>query len=116
MPVDGPRGGVDGLREQLTTEDPPEAIAFVARPKPIVVQRLQGTAKYEPIRTLVHRAVVAAQVANVAKDYFIVDIGPNRLTPKLREQPSLYNVRNPKNQIRGLWVVARGELFEIPLQ
>lgn len=72
--------------------------------------------KYGPIRTLIHKAVVAARAAGVVKEHFIVDIGQDRLTDKLRGQLAKYNVRNPDNSIVGMWVVTRGVLEEISLQ
>lgn len=74
------------------------------------------TAKYEPIRTLIHKAVVAARTAGVVKDHFVVDIGQASLTEKLRAQLAKYNTRNPNNRISGLWIVTRATLVKIDLQ
>lgn len=72
--------------------------------------------KYTPAAQLIRTAVIRARAAQVIKDTFIVDLGPARLTTKLRAQLGKYNLRNPNNTIRELWVISRGELIQIGLE
>lgn len=75
--------------------------------------------KYSTIRNQIAPDVAHARAKHVRsrKIFFIVDIGSARLTPKLRSQLALYNLRNPKNMIRRLWIMhSNGVLEEIPLR
>ena len=73
------------------------------------------TPNYGKIRNLIQPAVRKAREKGVVKDSFVIDLGPYRLTPKLRGQLELYNIRNPDNRVARMWVMARGELTEIDL-
>lgn len=73
------------------------------------------TPNYGKIRNLIQPAVRKAREKGVVKDSFVIDLGLHRLTPKLRGQLELYNIRNPDNRVARMWVMARGELTEIDL-
>ena len=56
--------------------------------------------------------------SNVTKDFFVVDLGERKLSPKLRKQLATYNVDKDIYQIRRLWIMSEnGAVFEeIPLE
>ena len=56
--------------------------------------------------------------SDVTKDFFVVDLGKRKLTPKLYKQLTTYNVGKDTYRIRRLWVMAEnGAVFEeIPLE
>ena len=64
----------------------------------------------------IHDLIALAAKTGV-KDRFIVDIGRGFLTDKLRVQLTKYNLRNPHNQIKELWVLSSdgGRLDRIEL-
>ncbi|MBM4549367.1 hypothetical protein GS445_06640 [Rhodococcus hoagii] len=70
-------------------------------------------AKYDAIGTHLRRSVAKGRAQGVVKENFIIDLGPRRLTDKLKGQLSRYNTRNPENRISGLWVIAKGQLIPI---
>ena len=63
-------------------------------------------------------SVKSALDSNVTKDFFVVDLGERKLSPKLRKQLATYNVDKDIYQIRRLWVMSKnGAVFEeIPLE
>ena len=63
-------------------------------------------------------SVKSALDSNVTKDFFVVDLGERKLSPKLRKQLATYNVDKDIYQIRRLWVMSEnGAVFEeIPLE
>lgn len=72
---------------------------------------------YAASKQLVQRAVARAMKNHgFVKDRFILDFGDHALDELVRTQLGLYNVRNPDNQIRELWVWSRGGLIPITLQ
>jgi len=79
---------------------------------------LKSTAnKYATIRENISKSVKKARESNgSSKERFIVNLGRNPLTIKLRRQLSLYNLRNPLNPIGCLWVWTEGGLTEITLE
>jgi len=48
-----------------------------------------------------------------SKQRFLVDIRGRSLGSVLKHQLELYNVRNPDNQIKELWVMGAGRLEQI---
>mgnify|MGYP000849322316 FL=1 len=57
--------------------------------------------------------MIDAAARGVVKDVFIVDLGPHRLTRKLSNQLSRYNLAKDRGHIRRLFVMSRnGEDFE----
>jgi len=75
-------------------------------------------AKYKSIASAIKDAVFAARNnpnGAAVKDRFLVDIKNVRLSHKLRHQLELYNVRNPSNTIRELWIMGAGQLEQIRL-
>lgn len=63
-------------------------------------------------------SVKSALDSDVTKDFFVVDLGKRKLTPKLHKQLTTYNVGKDTYRIRRLWVMAEnGAVFEeIPLE
>ena len=63
-------------------------------------------------------SVKSALDSDVTKDFFVVDLGKRKLTPKLHKQLTTYNVGKDTYRIRILWVMAEnGAVFEeIPLE
>lgn len=63
-------------------------------------------------------SVKSALDSDVTKDFFVVDLGKRKLTPKLYKQLTTYNVGKDTYRIRRLWVMAEnGAVFEeIPLE
>ncbi|HQQ70764.1 MAG TPA: hypothetical protein PLL92_10695 [Alicycliphilus sp.] len=72
-------------------------------------------AHYATASNLVRTAVERARGHDFVKDRFIIDLGDKALTDKLSGQLAQYNVRNPGNRVRSLWVMSRGVLIEIEL-
>ena len=73
-------------------------------------------AAYGSASQLIRDAVVRARENHgFVKDSFIIDLGNKSLPEKLRNQLAQFNVRNPGNTIRALWVMSQGELIEIEL-
>lgn len=72
-------------------------------------------AHYGTAASLIQAAVSKARAHVFVKDHFIIDLGDRMLTRKLHSQLAEYNVRNPDNRIRALWVMTKGELVEIAL-
>ena len=72
-------------------------------------------AQYASASNLISSAVSRAKNHGFVKDCFIIDLGDKTLTEKLRNQLAQYNLRNPGNQIRLLWALAKGVLIEIVL-
>lgn len=62
--------------------------------------------KYRSIRDHLRRTVVKADRRGITKDTFVIDLGRQRLSPKLSEQLALYNQRVEAGQIRELWVLS----------
>ena len=63
-------------------------------------------------------SVKSALDSDVTKDFFVVDLGKRKLTPKLHKQLTTYNVGKDTYRIQRLWVMAEnGAVFEeIPLE
>ncbi|AYD89677.1 hypothetical protein D5R93_05760 [Actinomyces lilanjuaniae] len=74
------------------------------------------TTSYKSIRQRIQPAVRKAAEQGVVKDAFVIDIGPYRLTPRLRAQLEQYNIRQPDSAVARLWVMGAGELTEIHLR
>ncbi|MEJ9078585.1 hypothetical protein WKY82_09205 [Gordonia malaquae] len=79
-------------------------------------------AKYSTISQRIRDGVEQSRAArengiNVRKENFLIDLGPHKLTPKLRSQLSKYNDRNPNNRAKRVWVLSDGgaDLVEIDL-
>ena len=72
-------------------------------------------AHYATASNLMRAAVERARAHDFVKDRFIIDLGDKALTTKLHSQLAQYNVRNPGNQVRALWVMTRGRLVKIEL-
>ena len=69
--------------------------------------------KYSSIQERIRSAVIKARQHNVTKDVFVIDIGIRKLSPRLRNQLSKYNVRAERGTIRQLYVMsANGAQFE----
>ncbi|WP_449278004.1 phage minor capsid protein [Leucobacter sp. GX24907] len=74
-------------------------------------------ATYPSSKKLIQRAVSRARENHgFTKARFMLDFGDQELSELVRNQLGHYNTRNPKNQIRELWVWSRGQLIPIPLQ
>ena len=72
-------------------------------------------ARYPTIQNTIVKAVTKTNGKPVVKDIFVIDIGDAVLTPKLEGQLRKYNMRNPNNRIRELWVITRGVLRQLDL-
>ena len=73
------------------------------------------TANYSNASSLIQRAVSKARAHGFVKENFIIDLGDRMLTGKLHDQLSQYNIRNPENRIRALWVMTKRSLVKITL-
>ena len=65
------------------------------------------SAKYKSIADAIRKAV------KKSKQRFLVDIRDRSLGSVLKHQLELYNVRNPDNKIKELWVMGAGRLEQI---
>lgn len=70
-------------------------------------------AKYTSISSRIQDAVTKALKHEVTKDFFVIDLGKRKLSPKLRKQLADYNTDRQSGHIRSLWVMAEnGKAFE----
>lgn len=84
----------------------------------IVCELKSTTAKYSSIKSHIQDAVLKARDNHgVVKDVFVIDLGPRRLTDKLRTQLSRYNANIKDGHIRRLYVMSSdgADLVEISL-
>ena len=84
----------------------------------IVCELKSTTAKYSSIKSRIQDAVLKARDNHgVVKDVFVIDLGPRRLTDKLRTQLSRYNANIKDGHIRRLYVMSSDgtDLVEISL-
>ena len=81
----------------------------------VEVKRPQNPS-YASSKQLIQRSVERARVNHqFTKERFILDFGEHDLDDLVRTQLAQYNVRNPNNQIRELWVWSRDALIPVPL-
>lgn len=80
----------------------------------LVCELKSTSAKYKQIKSLIQQAVLKARDNHgVVKDVFVIDLGPRKLSDKLRRQLGQYNDRVEDGRIRRLFVMhSGGEHFE----
>lgn len=61
--------------------------------------------RYSTIKVRISQAVSKAREQGVVKENFVVDIGKYRLGATLKQQMQSYNLRNPQNRIKNLYVL-----------
>ena len=61
--------------------------------------------KYSTIKTRISQAVSKGREQGVVKENFVVDIGKYRMGATLKRQMQSYNLRNPQNRIKNLYVL-----------
>ena len=61
--------------------------------------------RYSTIKTRISQAVLKAREQGVVKENFVVDIGKYRMGATLKRQMQSYNLRNPQNRIKNLYVL-----------
>lgn len=61
--------------------------------------------KYSTIKVRISQAVSKAREQGVAKENFVVDLGKHRMGATLKQQMQSYNLRNPQNRIKNLYVL-----------
>lgn len=61
--------------------------------------------KYSTIKTRISQSVSKAREQGVVKENFVVDLGKNRMGATLKRQMQSYNLRNPQNRIKNLYVM-----------
>ena len=61
--------------------------------------------RYSTIKTRISQAVSKAREQGVVKENFVVDIGKYRMGATLKQQMQSYNLRNPQNRIKNLYVM-----------
>lgn len=61
--------------------------------------------KYSTIKTRISQAVSKGREQGVVKENFVVDIGKYRMGATLKRQMQSYNLRNPQNRIKNLYVM-----------
>ncbi|MFT3877147.1 MAG: hypothetical protein QM708_12100 [Propioniciclava sp.] len=82
----------------------------------VPVEAKSTKAKYETIRARIADAVRRAARHGVAKEYFVIDLGAEPLTPELRAALANYNHDRSRYAIRRLWVLSSdGDIEEITL-
>lgn len=108
------RGEQVRLIQRSAARLPTNDLFWVGKGVEVEVKRV-WSAHYGTAASLIQRAVSKARAHGFVKDNFIIDLGDRMLTGKLHSQLAQYNVRNPDNQIRALWVMTKGELVEIAL-
>lgn len=82
----------------------------------LVMELKSTSAKYQSIRNHIHPTVRRALERGVVKENFIIDLGGERLTNKLRAQLAQYNRRTTSTPIRRLFVMSVDGLEEIRLE
>lgn len=69
--------------------------------------------KYSTIKVRISQAVSKAREQGVVKENFVVDLGKYRLGATLKQQMQSYNLRNPQNRIKNLYVLhGNGEYLD----
>lgn len=61
--------------------------------------------RYSTIKTRISQAVSKAREQGVVKENFVVDLGKYRMGATLKRQMQSYNLRNPQNWIKNLYVM-----------
>lgn len=61
--------------------------------------------KYSTIKVRISQAVSKAREQGIVKENFVVDLGKHRMGATLKQQMQSYNLRNPQNQIKNLYVL-----------
>lgn len=61
--------------------------------------------KYSTIKVRISQAVSKAREQGVVKENFVVDLGKHRMGATLKQQMQSYNLRNPQNRIKNLYVL-----------
>lgn len=61
--------------------------------------------KYSTIKARISQSVSKAREQGVVKENFVVDLGKNRMGATLKRQMQSYNLRNPQNRIKNLYVM-----------
>lgn len=61
--------------------------------------------KYSTIKSRISQAVSKGREQGVVKENFVVDIGKYRMGATLKRQMQSYNLRNPQNRIKNLYVL-----------
>lgn len=61
--------------------------------------------KYSTIKVRISQAVSKAREQGVVKENFVVDLGKHRMGATLKQQMQSYNLRNPQNRIKNLYVM-----------
>lgn len=61
--------------------------------------------RYSTIKTRISQAVSKGREQGVVKENFVVDIGKYRMGATLKQQMQSYNLRNPQNRIKNLYVM-----------
>ncbi|MDR3152302.1 MAG: hypothetical protein LBT85_02420 [Bifidobacteriaceae bacterium] len=74
------------------------------------------TPKYKKISNLMREARRKARKQGVVKENFIYEAGNYKVNDKLKQQLSLYNIRNPNNKIKNLLIFAKDKFIKIRLQ
>ncbi|MDR3116860.1 MAG: hypothetical protein LBT91_03420 [Bifidobacteriaceae bacterium] len=72
--------------------------------------------KYKKISNLIREARRKARKQDVVKENFIYEAGNYKVNDKLKQQLSLYNIRNPNNKIKNLLIFAKDKFIKIKLQ
>lgn len=69
--------------------------------------------KYSTIKVRISQAVSKAREQGVVKENFVVDLGKHRMGATLKQQMQSYNLRNPQNRIKNLYVLhGNGQYLE----
>lgn len=61
--------------------------------------------RYSTIKTRISQAVSKAREQGVVKENFVVDLGKYRMGATLKQQMQSYNLRNPQNRIKNLYIM-----------
>lgn len=61
--------------------------------------------RYSTIKTRISQAVSKAREQGIVKENFVVDLGKYRMGATLKRQMQSYNLRNPQNRIKNLYVM-----------
>lgn len=61
--------------------------------------------KYSTVKARISQSVSKAREQGVVKENFVVDLGKNRMGATLKRQMQSYNLRNPQNRIKNLYVM-----------
>ena len=72
--------------------------------------------KYKTISSHIRGSVARARAQGVRKENFVIYLENQWLRSVLRSQLTAYNIRNPDNRIKRLWVAHGGGMEEIQLE